>query len=209
MKMHHAIVFEGEGEEGLELIYSHAQETLGFSPQGNPDFEIIEEDRFTIEHARSLKEQAIQAPLYERRVFVLISSSFLTEAQNALLKLLEEPPKNVHFYILIPSLHTLLPTVRSRLSYGGNVAEKDAYETLVTEYLQANTQQRLTLVEPFITNKERNQARKFLQSLERRLHDEGIEKNKILLNEIYYIRQYLTDRSSSVKMLLEHLVACT
>ena len=38
------------------------------------------------------------------------------EAQNALLKLLEEPPVYAHFFLIIPSAHLLLPTVKSRLS---------------------------------------------------------------------------------------------
>ena len=40
---------------------------------------------------------------------------FTTVAQNALLKLLQEPPKNIEFIIISPTKSNLLPTVRSRL----------------------------------------------------------------------------------------------
>ena len=38
------------------------------------------------------------------------------EAQNSLLKLLEEPAKHAHFFVIIPSTHLLLPTMKSRMS---------------------------------------------------------------------------------------------
>ncbi len=37
------------------------------------------------------------------------------EAQNALLKILEEPPSNIVFILVTPSKTALLPTIRSRL----------------------------------------------------------------------------------------------
>ncbi|MDE7389431.1 MAG: hypothetical protein K2M82_00580 [Lachnospiraceae bacterium] len=44
----------------------------------------------------------------------LIFDKMTTEAQNALLKILEEPPQNVRFIIVTESSSTLLQTVRSR-----------------------------------------------------------------------------------------------
>ncbi|MDD5212225.1 MAG: DNA polymerase III subunit delta', partial [Sulfuricurvum sp.] len=42
--------------------------------------------------------------------------SFTVPAQNALLKILEEPPLNIAFILLTLNKSTFLPTVRSRLS---------------------------------------------------------------------------------------------
>ena len=50
-----------------------------------------------------------------RRIIIVRQAHTLTaEAQNALLKLLEEPPRNTHFILLAESEQQLLATIRSR-----------------------------------------------------------------------------------------------
>ncbi|MEJ2468169.1 MAG: DNA polymerase III subunit delta' [Campylobacterales bacterium] len=46
---------------------------------------------------------------------VLAAKQFNVYSQNALLKLLEEPPANIVLVIIVPGKSVLLPTVRSRL----------------------------------------------------------------------------------------------
>ena len=62
-----------------------------------------------------IKEAAIRPFTAERKVFVVESGEALTpEAQNALLKVLEEPPQYVVFIILATTQSSLLETVLSR-----------------------------------------------------------------------------------------------
>src|ERR1700710_1313405 len=49
-----------------------------------------------------------------RRIFILTASTFMKEAANSLLKLLEEPPPAVHLILLADNPGELLPTIRSR-----------------------------------------------------------------------------------------------
>lgn len=61
----------------------------------------------------------IQRAQYEpaeapRKVFLITSASFMKEAANSLLKLLEEPPPHVHLILLAENASELLPTIRSR-----------------------------------------------------------------------------------------------
>jgi DNA polymerase-3 subunit delta' len=49
-----------------------------------------------------------------RKVFLLTSASFMKEAANSLLKVLEEPPSYAHLFILAENPGELLPTIRSR-----------------------------------------------------------------------------------------------
>lgn len=51
----------------------------------------------------------------EKKTIILPSYNFNNEAQNALLKILEEPPNNIEFIIITQNKNALLPTVRSRL----------------------------------------------------------------------------------------------
>lgn len=51
----------------------------------------------------------------ETKTIIIVAQNFRNEAQNALLKILEEPPNNIHFIIITRNKTALLPTIRSRL----------------------------------------------------------------------------------------------
>jgi DNA polymerase-3 subunit delta' len=72
------------------------------------------EDSFKLEHAKAVVNEAYISESIVKYI-VLAGNSFTTEAQNSLLKVLEEPPKNVEFIIISPTKSNLLPTIRSRL----------------------------------------------------------------------------------------------
>lgn len=65
---------------------------------------------------RDIRESAYIKPQeLPVRVFIIRTAHLMTtEAQNALLKIFEEPPKGVHFFLLTENASALLPTVRSR-----------------------------------------------------------------------------------------------
>ncbi len=69
-----------------------------------------------VDAVRGIRESAYIAPNeLEVKVFLIQSAESMTvQAQNALLKLFEEPPKGVYFFLLCSSSAGLLPTVRSR-----------------------------------------------------------------------------------------------
>lgn len=72
------------------------------------------EDDFKIEHAKAVVAEAYISES-QTKYIVIGSSSFTNVAQNSLLKVLEEPPRNIEFIIISPTKSNLLPTVRSRL----------------------------------------------------------------------------------------------
>lgn len=74
----------------------------------------IRED-FKIEDAKEVISEAYKSES-QTKTLILGAKSFTIPAQNALLKILEEPPSNIEFILLAPNKSTFLPTVRSRLS---------------------------------------------------------------------------------------------
>ena len=72
------------------------------------------EENFKIEHAKAVLAEAYISES-QTKYIVLAAQEFTAVAQNSLLKLLEEPPKNIEFIIISPTKSNLLPTVRSRL----------------------------------------------------------------------------------------------
>jgi DNA polymerase III subunit delta' len=72
-------------------------------------------DDFKIEDAKEVISEAYKSEEHTKTL-ILGAKSFTIPAQNALLKILEEPPRNIVFILLAPNKSTFLPTVRSRLS---------------------------------------------------------------------------------------------
>lgn len=72
--------------------------------------------KIRIADSRNLIREASRRPYQaQRSVFLLLDAHLMNrEAQNSLLKLLEEPPSSAHVLLTASSLQLLLPTVRSR-----------------------------------------------------------------------------------------------
>lgn len=72
------------------------------------------EEDFKVEHAKAVVAEAYISE--ENQKYIIIATkNFNTISQNALLKIFEEPPRNIVFIIIVPSKSILLPTIRSRL----------------------------------------------------------------------------------------------
>ncbi len=93
----------------LKYAQNHVLEALDI-----PIVKTFFEEEFKVEHAQAVIREAYIAE--ERtKVLVLSALSYNLFAQNALLKLLEEPPRNIWFILISRSKNALLPTVRSRM----------------------------------------------------------------------------------------------
>jgi DNA polymerase-3 subunit delta' len=71
-------------------------------------------DDFKVDDAKEVIKEAYIAESEPKYIF-LSAYSFNVYAQNSLLKLLEEPPRNIIFIIIVRTKSVLLPTIRSRL----------------------------------------------------------------------------------------------
>jgi DNA polymerase III subunit delta' len=68
----------------------------------------VDQVRHVIHTARYKPQEA------RRRIFIFSDASFMKEAANALLKILEEPPEFANIFLLARNPGELLPTIRSR-----------------------------------------------------------------------------------------------
>jgi DNA polymerase-3 subunit delta' len=73
------------------------------------------DDFLTAQAQQVIKEAYISSN--ETKYIILCGNSFRTEAQNSLLKVLEEPPKNIVFVIITTSKSNILPTILSRMPH--------------------------------------------------------------------------------------------
>ena len=103
------------------LIVNDIDKTLNdlsvfYSPHSIRIIKNEEKDEFQILQATNAIKEAYIASNENKYIF-LCGSTFRKEAQNSLLKVLEEPPKNVVFIILTNSKSSILPTIYSRMPY--------------------------------------------------------------------------------------------
>ena len=200
---HHAYFFVGaKVHEIIDFLEGHHKVKI----KGNPDFSHEKFETFTIDDSRALKElhSSKSFSADSKRIFVIEFFNITPEAQNALLKIFEEPHENTHFFLIAPSAHILLPTLRSRLFHvDGEIVEIDTAEA--KKFLKLSAKDKVAWVDSLaeeVSDEKATKAdvHKFFTELEVELHAKGeYEKLKAVLKA----RDYLGDRSSSVKQLLE------
>lgn len=153
---------------------------------------------FGIDDARKLTELSASSGWEGGRRFVIFAESMTEEAQNALLKLFEEPPRDTVFYLIVPNTSILLPTLRSRLIMSGQEAQNP--ETpLSQEFLKMSYGERMELIASL--------AKKDPDSLKRLVIDLGKLniKNQNAKRSLLLATKYISNRGASKKMLAEEL----
>ena len=108
-------------ENSSILIVNNIEETLNLMLPKYPlhSVRVIkneEKEEFLIAQANETIKEAFIATS-EKKYLFLCGSTFRKEAQNARLKILEEPPRNIVFILITNSKTSLLPTIYSRLPY--------------------------------------------------------------------------------------------
>ena len=134
----HALILEGASGSGRHTIAKtlaaaiECREKKQFAPCGkcsscikifedkSPDIITVEPERDRVQMGvdviRKLREEAAYAPIdLAKKVFIIPHADVMnSQAQNAFLKILEEPPPHVMFLILCENTENLLSTIKSR-----------------------------------------------------------------------------------------------
>jgi DNA polymerase III delta prime subunit len=193
--MHHANLLIGHPEWALTQI--PAEELVS-----GPDVVRFSYERMTIGEARSLIHAAHLRPVSRtHRTFILSVSTILPEAQNALLKLLEEPASTTRFFMIVPNEHVLLPTLHSRFQVFA--AEHGAIDTTALDaFLKMSYGERLAHIAERIDSEDGD----WIQAIVRGIASYAARvRDAALIRDVLKTESYLASPGSSKKMLLEHL----
>lgn len=205
--LHHANLLVGDNFH-LDLLKESISNIFSLEVSGNPDFHVLEYDTLTIDLARDLAEISQRKDFGgNRKIFILQINIITEEAQNALLKIFEEPTEGTYFFILMPQ-DILLPTFRSRLEV---IKLESPEENKLTSILKKSFSDRLALVKEItdgISDEEKTKqdAVSLLNQVESELYKDGHEKNLSKLKVCELTRASLYDRGAPVKMILENLM---
>ena len=211
--MQQAHIVEGEAEQGIKRVEGLVLKELGMRAKANPDFIVLRYGLLTIEDARAISSiAATAAHAGDHKVIIIAAARAYHEAQNALLKIFEEPPEGAYLFLILPSLGSLLPTLRSRVQIlrveEGNIVMPEAAQTFLT----ANKEKRSALIKKLASGRDdeerrenRDEALSIVNGIEQAAVAKGVETNAALLSDISKLRGFLYDRSAPVRMILEHL----
>ena len=202
----HALLYIG----GYDDIYPHLPDAVR---SGGPDVYIERGDLLTVDAARALRARAAGKPVAGEKVHIVLAyARMMPQAQNALLKELEEARHTI-WHVVVPQLDMLLPTVRSRLThqYTADLATEEP--EAVREFFSLTYPERLALIAREYEKVKKSDTEKarvhawavtVLGGCERRAH-ENPEKYRDLLHDTIFIRENIDKPGSSGKMLIELL----
>ncbi len=224
--LHHAYFLVGDTDEIFLKLKDFLEKSVGVKTSGNPDFWAGKFNTLTIDEARDIAQAS------ERKGFVsnmsrspldightgqllkifIIQADFITEeAQNALLKVFEEPTAGTHFFIISPQ-DILLPTLLSRvhtisMSKSMSKAGFDMDESILDLKLK-NRLVKVKEITEAISDEEKTKqdAILLLNQIEKELHDNGVEKSAGSLKICQSARVSLYDRGAPIKMILENVM---
>ena len=215
---HHAFVVEAGAEEGIAIAQEWAARELGMQTRGNPDIVALRHGLLSVEDARRVTELAASAPFAgESKVLIVSASRAYHEAQNALLKLFEEPPEGTYLFLILPNAGGLLPTLRSRVHVlGAPAASPATRQAEAAAFMKAGKEARSALIKRLASGKDeetrranRDETLRIVNGMEAAAYAALKESSgasvTAFLSDIATVRGYLYDRSAPVRMILEHL----
>ena len=116
---------------------NHCKSCIEFDSNNNPDFQIIEPDgnSLKIEQIRQMQRKIIEAPIIsQNKVYIINDADLMTiEAQNCLLKTLEEPPEFVTIILIGTNENNFLSTIKSRCTI---IKFQDIENSKIKDYLK-------------------------------------------------------------------------
>lgn len=101
-----------------ESIDCKCKSCIEFDTNNNPDFTMIEPEggKIKIEQIREMQRKVVEKPVIsDKKVYIINDSETMTqEAQNCLLKTLEEPPEYITIILICSNEDNMLSTIKSR-----------------------------------------------------------------------------------------------
>lgn len=197
MTSHHAVLISSPAP----LTYS-IEDTFSLIPSAE-----YRMPQFAIGDVRALISTAHRRPEGDaQEQLLLVATEFVTEeAQQALLKIIEEPPSSTRFVFIIPEGYSFLPTLESRFERQGAVGASAEISALFFGFKGATYAERLALIEESVKKKDHAWQGEIKRGLMSYLKTESRSLTSAQFKELEYVLRLLLTRGASNKFLLEHL----
>lgn len=195
---HQALYYAVSRADVIETILARLRETGVVT--------CLRAEAWGIENSRAVATEAYRTDTAGRlRHLVLIASTVTVEAQNALLKILEEPPRGVVFHCIFPPGSALLPTVRSRLiavPLPPEAADTELFDALI----RLPVTEQLSLIEERLKQKDLVWVEAIKRGGFERIRGWLGALQPATASRLYTTLSLLNTRGAANKMLLEDVV---
>jgi DNA polymerase III delta prime subunit len=217
--LYHSYIVEADPETACPVLLEYIKER-GDIEGGSPDLLYQLYDSFTVGDCVLIKEWHSNRGITGGKRICIIGTKFINhEAEKSLLKLLEEPATNTHFFIVVPNSSVLLDTIRSRAHVVKISSELNLSDNKnAGNFLKKSSTDRIEQISEIIKkNKDnensgglRSEAIELINNLEKITHQKLKTDKKNLeilfaLEELQKAREYLGTPGASTKMILEHI----
>ncbi|MFA6354959.1 MAG: hypothetical protein WCW65_00840 [Candidatus Paceibacterota bacterium] len=217
--LYHSYVLEGNPEEIVYLLRIYLEER-GDINKNSPDVMLNLYDAFNVEDGYKIKEWHNNKAIDGKKKICIIGAKFINrEAEQALLKITEEPTTDTHFFIVVPDSSLLLGTILSRVHLIKNLKSDNNFENkIASDFIKVNAKERIEKVADIIKEFKDNEnsgglryyAISLINGVERIVYEKwkkdlNNEELKFILNELKNCRSYLGTPGAAVKMILEHI----
>lgn len=217
--LYHSYLIEGDPEKvAVELLAF--LEMRGEIEKKSPDVLCQVYESFAIDDSGEIKNWHSRLGVGQKKKICIIATKFINrEAEQTLLKIIEEPAKDTHFFIIVPDTSVLLPTIISRCHIVKTEQSNDKnLQKIAQDFVVSGPKKRLSVVLEIIKENKSDEnsgqlrayATMFINEIEK-IYYQKFKKNKndknikYILNELQKNREYLSTPGASVKMILEHL----
>ena len=155
-KISHSYIFSGIDGIGKKMIAQQfakailclenpkpcnkCKSCIEIETNNNPDHFLIESDneKIKIEQIREMQKKIAEKPIISNKKVYIINNAdtMTTEAQNCLLKTLEEPPEYIIIILIASNENNLLSTIKSRCTkmYFEQLSNQDIKKYIVNNY---------------------------------------------------------------------------
>ena len=206
---HHAYLVIGDSKTVQQQVLTELSKQ-NFEISNNPDLVIKTFDKLLIDDVRELnRQQSLSAVGISKKVFIIIANTIPVIAQNAMLKMLEEPNPSSVFILILPSDIFLLPTLLSRLMRLEGSIIQGISDFATEDFLSATLPKRFKMIDQFLAQHKDSEAGQYLrQKVWQIFGDIEQQQPKTLaknVSDFYELKSHVFDPSASMKMLLEAL----
>lgn len=202
---HHSYVYVNEDSTPLlELLQSNFSD-LFIDNLNHPDLWIRNYTTFSIEDSRDLKKFNQTKASLNNKIALISANSITAEAQQSLLKVLEEPYPGVMIFLVLPNINLLLPTIISRVEILEIENKSIVKNKEALHFLSLSISERLLLLEEWRKKdvaENRLWATGLLNGIEMYIKNNNINNG---LLSILNIKKYISDQSFSFRLAFLYL----
>lgn len=226
--MHHAFIIEGDTLQARPVLFDFLKKEFGIDA-GHNDLILLDRGDFGIENVQEIVDVNSRKPtvgIY--KIIVVVLHSISHQAQNAILKTLEEPRPGTFIFILTNTSAIFLPTILSRVQIIRDIQKSATHKStanngvlskqvLSPELFIKNSQtKRLAQIKEILDLKSDEEIGgaaifSFVQEVEKLAYSSSNGANTsstshTSIAKIFTkVEDYMRDTSSSKKLLLEYV----